>query len=251
MGNPLLAPEPLAARFGLRFLDEVDGRLRQRQTPLAIAWNTRFERVQPVRHFPSYRGQRNFSGYWWSSTMRDLVGFESWLERDQVMMLDFAPEVTAFSSQPFWLTWPEGGKTRRHAPDYFARLSDGTGVVIDVRADDQIEPKDAAAFAATEAACETVGWAYRRVGAVDPVLAANVRWLSDYKQPYCLNPDHDGPLRKAFAQAAPLLETVRSVGDPMAVLPSVFHLMWLQVLQADLARAPLSGSMFLAVGDGA
>jgi hypothetical protein len=48
--------------------------------------------------------------------MRDLVGFESWLERDQVMMLDFSPEVVAFSSQPFWLTWPEGGKVRRQRP---------------------------------------------------------------------------------------------------------------------------------------
>lgn len=59
--------------------------------------------------------------------MRDLVGYESWLERDRVMLLDFSPEVVAFSSQPFWLTWSAGRKRRRHAPDYFARLADGTG----------------------------------------------------------------------------------------------------------------------------
>jgi hypothetical protein len=41
-------------------------------------------------------------------------------------MLDFSPEVVAFSSQPFWLTWPASGKLRRHAPNYFARLADGT-----------------------------------------------------------------------------------------------------------------------------
>jgi hypothetical protein len=115
--------------------------------------------------------------------MRDLVGFESWLERDQVMMLDFSPEVVAFSSQPFWLTWPEGGKVRRHAPDYFARLADCTGLVIDVRADDNIEPRDAEAFAVAGEACRSAGWTYERVGALDPVLAANVRWLSDYKHP--------------------------------------------------------------------
>jgi hypothetical protein len=51
--------------------------------------------------------------------MRALVGFESWLERDQVMMLDFSPEVVAFSSQPFWLTWPEGGKGAAARPGLF------------------------------------------------------------------------------------------------------------------------------------
>jgi hypothetical protein len=121
---------PSATGFGLRFLDEGEGHLVERRASLAAAWSTRFERVRPVREFPSYPGQRSFSGLWWSSTMRDLVGFESWLERDQVMMLDFSPEAVAFSSQPFWLTWPVGRKERRHAPDYFARLADGTGMVI-------------------------------------------------------------------------------------------------------------------------
>jgi hypothetical protein len=88
--------------------------------------------------------------------MRDLVGFESWLERDRVMLLDFLPGVVAFSSQPFWLTWPAGAKRRRHAPDFFARLADGTGLVIDVRADDDLEPEDAEAFAVTEEACRVV-----------------------------------------------------------------------------------------------
>lgn len=184
--------------------------------------------------------------------MRDLVGFESWLERDQVMMLDFSPGVVAFSSQPFWLTWPVGSKERRHAPDYFARPADGTGVVIDVRADERIEPEDAEAFAATEAACEAVGWVYRRVGAVNPVLAANVRWLSDYKHPRTLNPGHTSVLTRAFAQPASLLATVGMVGDPIALLPSVFHLMWSGVLRADLACEPLNGSTLLvaAAGEG-
>jgi hypothetical protein len=246
MGNSLAAAAATsgATPFGLRFLE---GRLRVRQAPLATAWHTRFERIAPVREFPSYQGQRSFSGWWWSSTVRDLVGYESWLERDQVMMLDFASEVTAFSFQPFWLTWPDGAKTRRHAPDYFARLSDGAGVVIDVRADDQIEPEDAEVFAITGAACESVGWGYRRVGALDPVLAANLRWLSGYRQLYCLSPDHDVPLRKAFALASPLLATVRSIGDPIAVLPSAFHLLWSGVLQADLADAPLSGATLVRI----
>ena len=57
------------------------------------------------------------------------VGFESWLERDRVMALDFDPDVVGLSSQPFRLSWQAGGKTRSHIPDYFVRLRDGSGVV--------------------------------------------------------------------------------------------------------------------------
>jgi hypothetical protein len=74
--------------------------------------------------------------------------------------------------------WSAGGKVRRHAPDFFVRLADGTSVVVDVRVDDRIAPEDAEAFEATATACESAGWGYRRVGAIDPVLAAKVRWLA-------------------------------------------------------------------------
>jgi hypothetical protein len=71
-----------------------------RKVPLADAPGTRFEYVWPVREFPSYPSRRGFPGLRGSSTIRDLVEFESWLERDRVMLFDFSPEVVAFSSQP-------------------------------------------------------------------------------------------------------------------------------------------------------
>ena len=243
-GSLAAAARAQPAEFGLRFL-EFGG---EQRVGLAVGWDVPFERVRPVREFPSYRGQRSFSGSWWSSTMSDLVGFESWLERDQVMMLDFSPQVRAFSSQPFWLTWRVGSRIRRHAPDYFARLADGTGVVIDVRADDQIGPEDAEAFAATNAACESVGWIYRRVGAVAPVLAANVRWLSGYRHPRCLNRCHEAGLRGVFERPTPLLAAVRSVGDPVAVLPTLFHLLWAGVLVVDLESQVLDASRPVVLG---
>jgi hypothetical protein len=42
------------------------------------------------------------------------VGFESWVERDQLVVLDFDPAVTAVASQPFWLLWRAGGKASGH-----------------------------------------------------------------------------------------------------------------------------------------
>jgi hypothetical protein len=118
-------------------------------------WNARFEDVRPVRDFPSYKGQRNFPGLYFAACTADMSGFESWLERDHTMLLDFSPHLRAFAAQPFWLLWPLGGRVRRHVPDIFVRLAGGGGVVVDVRADDRIGPKDAAAFEATAAACES------------------------------------------------------------------------------------------------
>ena len=53
---------------------------------------------------------------------------------DVLMALDADPGVEAVASQPMRLHWvSESGKARRHAPDFFARRADGTGVLIDVR----------------------------------------------------------------------------------------------------------------------
>lgn len=167
------------------------------------------------------------------------------------MMLDFDPEVAGFSSQPFWLSWCEDGKTRRHAPDYFARMADGTSAVIDVRADDQVPARDAEVFEVTARACASVGWSYRRAGAVDPMLAANVRWLAGYRHPRCLDEASAARLRELFARPAPLLAGALAAGDPLAVLPVLYHLLWTGTLATDLASAPLSGDSVVAASEGA
>ncbi|WP_433709413.1 hypothetical protein ACQP2U_23215 [Nocardia sp. CA-084685] len=33
------------------------------------------------------------------------MGFESWLERDEAMALDFDPNAVSFAAQPLWLSW--------------------------------------------------------------------------------------------------------------------------------------------------
>ncbi|WP_211841341.1 TnsA-like heteromeric transposase endonuclease subunit [Saccharopolyspora antimicrobica] len=210
--------------------------------PLSSCWTVPFETVSPVRKFSSYRGKRSFSGLWWSSTTADHVGFESWMERDHVMALDFDASVVGFSSQPFRLSWDDGKRNRSHVPDYFARLRDGTGVVVDVRADDSIKPDDEAAFAATEQACASVGWTFRRVGELDSVWASNVRWLAGYRHPRCLHAGRATDLRQAFRTPTPLLDGVLRVGDPIAVLPTLFHLLWARSLEVDLQSSPLSAS---------
>jgi hypothetical protein len=206
-----------------------------RREPLGGCWNLAFERVAPVRGFASFCGQRNRPGLWWFATTGEHVGHESWLERDRLMALDADPEVVRVAAQPMWLHWvTESGRPVRHAPDFFARRADGTGVVIDVRADERIGERDAAVFAATAQVCARVGWQYQRAGELGPVHAANLRWLSGYRHPRFVQPGLAAWLGELFTEPGPLLARAAVAGDPVAVLPVLFGMLWRGELAADL-----------------
>lgn len=228
------------------FVDEAGVR---QSGALEVLWSTGFEHVLPVRSFGSFRGQRSFQGSWWFATTGEHVGFESWAERDTVMLLDFDPDVVAVSSQPFRLTWTGRAGARGHVPDFFARLADGSAVVIDVRPDELVGADDAQVFEATRRACTAVGWGYRRAGAADAVLAANVRWLSGFRHRRCVNAAAGSVLMQRVA-AGPVAVTdlVARAGDRLAVLPALYHLLWRGVLAADLAAAALSGRTVVRAG---
>ncbi|MGH3399644.1 MAG: hypothetical protein ACRDPO_33665 [Streptosporangiaceae bacterium] len=51
------------------------------------------------------------------------VGYESWLERDHMMLLDFDPAVTAIAAQPFWLRWRAEDGRMPWADDAAERLA--------------------------------------------------------------------------------------------------------------------------------
>ncbi len=241
-----VAADAAGAWFGLEF--QVAGGAWRRE-PLSLCHDVRFEEVLPVRPFRFEKGLRNFAGWWFFATTGAHVGFESWLERDHLMLMDFDLAVRAVSSQPFWLRWRDGEKRfRRHAPDFFARKADGTGLVVDVRPDDRIPARDAETFAVTATACEAAGWDYRRAGDLDPVLVANVRWLSRYRHRRCLLPEVAAVLLEAFACGRGLFEGAEVAGDRLRVLPVLFHLMWQRQLAADLT-APLGMSTVVHAGE--
>ena len=85
------------------------------RTALADASATAIVQGMPVRRFGSYAGMRHYPGWWWSSTNKDLVGYESLLERDRLLVADFDPAVKGIASQPFGITGLVSGNERRHA----------------------------------------------------------------------------------------------------------------------------------------
>ena len=247
-GPPAAAAARAAGEFELEYSLPGAG---WRREPLPACAGERFEDAVPVRPFHFEKGQASFAGWWWMASTGRHVGFESWLERDHLMLLDFNPDVAAVSSQPFWLRWQgEGGRDRRHVPDFFARLAGGTGVVVDIRPDDRIPEKDAEVFAVTAAACAAAGWEFRRLGEIDPVLAANVRWLSRYRHPRCAAAGGiAAALVGVFAGGRGLFAGAELAGERLRVLPVLFHLMWRGRLVADLSQGPLGPATLVRTGD--
>jgi hypothetical protein len=139
---------------------------------------------------------------------------------------------------------------RRHLPDYFARLVDGVGLVVDVRADDRIEARDVEAFAAMQSACCLAGWRFRRVGGLDPVFAANLRWVSRYRHPRNAGAERiRAGLLEAFVSPAGLFEGAGRAGDRLESLPALYHLLWRGVLRVDLYAGALGpGSVVRRTG---
>lgn len=207
---------------------------------MGAGWSIRFEDVPPVRGFRWNKGDRSFPGWYSAVTTGSHVGYESWLERDRLILLDFAPDVVGIASQPFWLHWHEGEEKRRHAPDYFVRLADGRARVADVRAEDQVDEPTAEAFAAAERACSAVGWDFVHVGVPDPVFMANLRWLARYRHARCgREADVAERLLEVFRQPRRLRAGAEEAGDVLRVLPALFHMLWVGGLRADLGGALL------------
>ncbi|PZS25749.1 MAG: hypothetical protein DLM58_21780 [Pseudonocardiales bacterium] len=151
------------------------------------------------------------------------VGYESWLERDQALLLDFDCEVVAFAAQPFRLLFTGETGPRSHAPEFFARRRDGSAVVIDCRPDDRIRSRDAESFAATARACDLAGWNYQRNGAAEPMVVENVRWLSGYRHPRHADEAMAARLIAEFAGGRPLADGAQAAGPSIVTLPVLFH----------------------------
>ncbi len=248
VGEPLRVPQVGGdvSDVGISFVD-AEGAVRSGS--LAGLWNEPFEMARPARRFVAFKGQRNFTGEYWAATSRALVGYESWVERDAVMALDFEPSVEGMASQPFRLAWNQDGREHGHTPDYFARLADGSGVVVDVRPGALVDEESAAVFAFTGRVCEAVGWQFRLVGELGEPFRSNLRWLARYRHSRCHRVEPAEALREVFAVPRALFAGAELVGDRIAVLPVLYHLLWRQELMVDLASAPLgAGSLVCVTG---
>ncbi|GAB2885003.1 hypothetical protein GCM10022245_20500 [Streptomyces mayteni] len=225
--EPEEAEADVRVGFEAVFRDPLGQVVQQRWVDAALT--VAFEESEPVSAFPVIPGRRWGPGRWWSATTGRHVHAGSSAMRAQLMVLDRDPGVVGMAGRPVRLLWRDvRGRVRSWVPQLFARYADGTALVADCPSHPEAGGGRARAAAPVmRAACAQVGFTYRRLEPLDGVLAANLKWLAGYRHPR--NHGHlelADVVREAFARPRPLIEGVEAVGDPMQVLPCVFHALW-------------------------
>ncbi|OKJ27846.1 TnsA-like heteromeric transposase endonuclease subunit [Streptomyces sp. CB01580] len=225
------------------------GQVTQLPWEQAVA-SVQFEELAPVSAFPVVPGRRWGPGWWWSATTGRHVVHGSTAMRTQLMLLDRDPDVIGLAGRPVRFVWRDeaDGRVRSWVPQLFARYADGTGLFADCPSGPAAGGVRAQrAGAVLEAACARVGWVYRRLDPLSVLAAANLRWLAGYRHPRYRGPcGLRAAVAEAFAVPRPLFKGAVSVGEPLQVLPVVYHALWSGQLVADLGE-PLHARALVGV----
>ncbi|ROR74420.1 TnsA-like heteromeric transposase endonuclease subunit [Bogoriella caseilytica] len=208
------------------------------------------EEAAPARRFYAWPGKRNYEGSYWFATTGRHVAHESLLEADYLMAADHGPAVVAVSSQPLIFLWPRRTTTggRWHVPDFFVRLADGSGRLIDVRTPARVAGGEVQ-FAFTRQACQ---WAYEVFTGIPEPFRANLRWVSGFRHPrHSPSPGVAAALVEAFTPGTSMAAGLRRAarlfgsragGDGMsAVSGNLLHMLYRHRLRTDL-NVPLTMS---------
>lgn len=74
-------------------------------------------RCEPVRTPGVYQRQRHMPGRWFSTTVGRFMEYESLLERDWMLLMDFDREVGWMCEQPLRLRYVKNDEPVSHVPD--------------------------------------------------------------------------------------------------------------------------------------
>ncbi|NKQ57332.1 TnsA-like heteromeric transposase endonuclease subunit [Amycolatopsis sp. K13G38] len=200
----------------------------------------------PWRSFRWYKGQRHYSGEFWSATVQDLVIYESRLELARLLFADFDLSVRHILAQPFLLKAEVAGAVRKHIPDYLL-VTDAGPLVVDVKPRHRaVRPENAFTFAWTRQAVESRGWRYQVWSEPPVVELENIRFLAGYRRDWLFDHELLAEVRSADLDGVTIGMACRGWPRRPAALvrAAVLHLLWRQYFTVDLTR-PLSGSHVL------
>lgn len=193
-------------------------------------------RCGPVRRPGAYQRQRHMPGHWFSTTARRFLEYESLLERDWMLLLDFDREVEWICEQPLRLRYLKDGKPASHVPDLLV-WRPGAPELCDVKSVEHLEdPEFVAQVEATGLACAEAGFGYRVLAEPDRQLLVNVQWVAGFREPPA---DPDGErarmLSMLAAGASTVGELVSEAREPILARPVLMHLLWAGEALTDLS----------------
>ena len=117
----------------------------------------------PVRT-PSNRYGENVVGKFPSLKLGRMVFFESRIERDQIYLMEYDPEVVFYEEQPLLIEYIAAGKRYKYFPDFKVITSSGQHLLLECKADNFVgTDKNQRKIAAGKAWCATRNWEFRLI----------------------------------------------------------------------------------------
>lgn len=203
-----------------------------------VAWGL------PVRRPPSFAGQRNYPGLFWSSTNCDHVVYESLLELSWLWLADFDPTIVRLAAQPLRIVGHDSSRRRVRFPDFLAIDGSGRGLIIDVKPADLLShPHVQASLAWTSQVMGDAGIAYAVWSGAPAVVLRNVRLTASARR-VGLVPDE--AIRAAVEHCPTegcsignLEARLRHLGGATPARSAVLAALWKSRLRCDMTR-PIS-----------
>lgn len=205
--------------------------------------------TRPFRKFRSYKGQRHYSGTYWSSTESGHVIYESRLELSRLLLADFDPTVERIFAQPLMIRARIDGRARRHVPDYlFIRGAELTFVAVKPR-DRLDDPKVAETLAWVGGVVESCGWGFEVASEPAQPFFDNVRFLAGYRREQSISAVALAQLRAMTLPGMSFGEAVRKASAPEPLVrAALLHLLWAHETGADLSLVLSDKTLLIAGG---
>lgn len=200
----------------------------------------------PWRTFRWHKGQKHYSGTYWTATARDHVIYESRLEFARLLFADFDPVVHGIVAQPFLLKAEVEGQVRKHIPDFLLLTGHGP-VVVDVKPRRRLsDPVVAFTFEWTRQAVESRGWRYEVWSEPREAELENVRFLAGYRRAWLFAPELLDELHRTALDGVPLGQAAKLLPErpELSMRAAIHHLLWTHELHTDLTE-PLRPSRVL------
>lgn len=222
-------------KTAITFLD--DRGKQHDEIPINDAARHDFVGYRSIRTIPAHKGQRHLPGFYWFSSINQLVPYESRLEMFTLMNFDFEGDVIDVLAQPFLLHFVREEAAYRHIPDFLLWRQGGSITVVDVKREEQAgKDRNRRAFQSTEIACQHLGWGFEVRTEPDETYLANLKWLAGYRRrPPQVEIAADSLIHSCAEQATSIGKLVAHSELPVLARPTLFHLLWKRILKVDMS----------------
>lgn len=134
-----------------------------------------------ARRVVTRRGRR-FRGYFPSTKLGRMVAWESLLERDAILLIEFSPGVLSYQEQPALVQYSDGYQVRDYYPDFELVLANSKRVHVEVKTAYQLaKPEFAAKYTRISEHYTRLGLDYRIITEAEicrEPLQTNLRTLA-------------------------------------------------------------------------